>query len=331
MKLIDVVKSYNRRLAAPLISYPGMRLTQTNALQNLTDSNVQFETIRQITLHYPMDIVLPFIDLTVEAEALGIPVDFAEDDAPSVRVHPLMSADQLSQYEVPDPHKAGRMPVFLSVVRRFKQQLPHVVGGMTAGPFTLAGLMMGAETLAINTLLDADFCHKTIDFATEVVLEYAKALVGTGADFIVLLDPTAVLLSPELYDQFAGQYISRIVEELSVPVVIHTCGNTTNIVPNMCKTGAHGLSLDGVVNFPEIAKIVPDDVVLIGNVDPVRVMLNMTPQEVYAQTMQLLKDMEGVPNYILSTGCDLPPATPLDNVEAFCSAAGDYNEGVVLR
>lgn len=71
--------------------------------------------------------------------------------------------------------------------------------------------------------------------------------------------------------------------------------------------------------------------VLIGNLDPVRVMLNLTPPEIYQRAIELLNAMESVPNFILSSGCDLPPATPLENIEAFCQAAEDYNCGTALE
>jgi uroporphyrinogen decarboxylase len=324
MKLIDTVKASDRRLVAPIISYPAAKLTNSTALENLKNPLKHYDTLFEIISEFNIDIVMPFMDLTVEVEALGIPIVFHENESPNVEVHPLAKAEELKDYIVPNPNTDGRMPNFISVIKLLKNNTSKMVGGLVCGSFTLAGLMMGAEKLALNTLIDPDFCKKTIDFATSVILPYAKAQVKAGADFIVLLDPTAVLLSPKLYDEFAAPSIRQMVKELKVPVIIHTCGNTTNIVPNMCKTGAQGLSLDGMVDFRKLSAVVPRDVVLIGNIDPVRVMNNAQSDEVYEKTMALLEEMKDVPNFILSTGCDLPPETPLVNVAAFCQAARDF-------
>ncbi|MCJ7549000.1 MAG: methylcobamide--CoM methyltransferase, partial [Anaerolineae bacterium] len=64
----------------------------------------------------------------------------------------------------------------------------------------------------------------------------------------------------------------------------------------------------------------PEDVVLVGNVDPVSVIVQSSPEQVASATRGLLDAMVPYPNFILSTGCDLPPETPLANIEAFMHA-----------
>lgn len=101
--------------------------------------------------------------------------------------------------------------------------------------------------------------------------------------------------------------------------VLHICGNTTYILKEMAATGAEGLSLDTAVKLDEVIGSVPDSV-LIGNVDPVRIMLDGTPEKVYENTLDLRKKMKDHNNFILSTGCDLPPKTPHENIQAFVEA-----------
>lgn len=324
MKLIDVVNSRDRRLVAPIMSYPGIRFTNTTALQNLTDPDKQSCTLYEIVQEFDPDIVLPFMDLTVETEALGLPIIFKDNESPTVARHPLASTEGLAQFRIPDPARDGRMPLFTSIIKYLKKNTDKLAGGYVTGPFTLAGLLMGAEKLAFNTIMDPDFCKAAIEFSTRVVIPYAQALEKAGADFIVLLDPTGVLMSPGLYGEFVGQSVRKVVEALNIPLVLHTCGDTTPLVPQMCETGAQGLSLDGAVNFAELAKVIPEDVVLIGNLDPVRVMLNLDEKGVYEATMDFLDEMKDVPNFILSTGCDLPIETPVENIAAFCRAARDH-------
>ena len=59
---------------------------------------------------------------------------------------------------------------------------------------------------------------------------------------------------------------------------------------------------------------------LIGNIDPVRVMVNGSPEDVKVAVRELCTDMQPYPNFILSTGCDLPLETPLENITAFMEA-----------
>ena len=89
----------------------------------------------------------------------------------------------------------------------------------------------------------------------------------------------------------------------------------------MCRTGVHGLSFDSMVDLPAVAPRVPSDVAIIGNIDPVRVMLRGDRETVRRETVALLKSLIDYENVIVSTGCDLPADTPLENIVEFVEAA----------
>ena len=75
-----------------------------------------------------------------------------------------------------------------------------------------------------------------------------------------------------------------------------------------------------MVDLPTAAQRVPRDVVLIGNLDTVRVMIDQTPNQVYRATRDLMDAMAPYPNFIVSTACDLPMETPLENIHAMIEA-----------
>ena len=264
------------------------------------------------------------MDLSVEAEALGLEVSFPEDDGPSVLVHPLKEPGDLKNFQVPSGMDAGRYSVYIETVKRLKRETGKITGAYIASPFTLAGLLMSAELLAMNTILEEDFCHKVIEFSSRVGIPYARALVDAGADFIVLLEPTAGLLSPALYETFVAPYVQTVIEALDVPVVLHVCGQTTKLIPSFLKSDVQGLSLDTDVNLPEIAPTIPEDVAIIGNIHPVDIMLQSDAKTVYQETQGLLEQMKKFPNFMASTGCDVPPASKWENLVAFSSAVRDF-------
>ena len=100
-------------------------------------------------------------------------------------------------------------------------------------------------------------------------------------------------------------------------LILHICGNTNHLIKLMLDSGAIGLSLDSVMNFKKIKKIVPEEIALIGNLDSVRVFLQSTPDEVAEATRSLKDNMKDTDNFILSSGCDIPIDTPLENIEDF--------------
>ena len=108
-------------------------------------------------------------------------------------------------------------------------------------------------------------------------------------------------------------------------VILHNCGNTVRLVPSMLSTGAMGLHFGNAVNMRDIMPLIPDNILAFGNVDPAAVIGNGTADEVEQAVNMLLEEMKPYRNFVLSSGCDIPPATPLDNVDAFFRALERYN------
>jgi uroporphyrinogen decarboxylase len=314
MRLIDRVLAADRRLVIPLAGYPGVRLTRSTLKQNEFNAELQARSLYKLVERTLPDGVFTMMDLSVEANALGLPVRFPLGESATVEWHPVERVADLDQFKVIDPMYDGRIWVFLETVRLLARRLDIPVGTYVIGPFTLAGLMMGANNIAMATMDSPEVVHAVVNFCENVVTRFAKALSEAGADVICLLDPTSVMLSPEAFWEFAGRSIESVVRRLDTRTILHICGNTTHLIGQMCRTGVGGLSLDSCLSMPELAEMVPPDIVLIGNVDPVGVMLQGDRAKVRAETLALMDAMADRPNFIVSTGCDLPAETPTENI-----------------
>lgn len=320
MKLVETLPSTPTRLAAPLIGYPAIAYTGTTVEEALRDARVQADALLAFAAAAKPDVLFPLMDLSVEPEALGLPIRFKEMDSPDITDHPVKAADDLAKLANPRVPDGGRFPVVLETIRILKAESDAMTGGYLASPFTLAGQLMSAEEISISTMLDPDLCHTVLDFACRVTCDFAAAQREAGADFVVLLEPTAALLSPELYERFVGPYVRRVVEHVDIPLVLHVCGQTTKLIPSFLKDPVQGLSLDTDVDLATIAPGVPEDVAIIGNVSPVDEMLNGTPQSIRDAVAKLGAAMASYPNFVPSTGCDVPPDAPKENLEAFTAA-----------
>jgi uroporphyrinogen decarboxylase len=304
----------------PLMGFPGVNLNQTSLKQNNFNWGVQFWTVFELVRRYQPDGVFTLMDLSVEASALGLPVLYPLNESPTVEYSTVTSISDLEAFSSLDPLRDGRVTVFVETMRLMAQHLNILRGGYVIGPYTLAGLMLGASEAAIASMDNPDLLHATLELATHVISRYANALATAGADIIAVLEPSGVMLSPRLFREFSGAYVQRIFDAIEAMPVLHICGDTTHLLDAMVETGAQGLSLDSVVDLPAAARHVPSDVVLIGNVNPTAVMVYEPPEKVYAATRALVEAMKPYPNFILSTGCDLPLETPLDNIKAFMDA-----------
>lgn len=323
----NLLKQKERRLVAPLAGLPGVRLIGQTILACLQDHRLHVQAISALQEAINADLAFTLMDLTVEAEAIGLKIRFEPQRAPVVTSHPVDNHSSLEQFRIPDPHNDGRLPVFLNAVSGLSQQLPMPVGAYVIGPFTLAGEMAGVQVLAEKSILDQEFAASLLDYTVAVGVVYARALAESGAALVAVLEPTAVILSPRSFTQLVLPRLHRLCEEISaagaVPV-LHICGKSTHLLSAMTQSGAQGLSLDSQVNFPEIATQVPPGIVLIGNLAPVDVLMQGDHQTVITAANSLLKAMEPFPNFILSSGCDLPLETPLDNIKALVQATRSY-------
>lgn len=315
----------NRTMTVPLMGAPGIQLSGTTLKENLVDAATQCETIFRLAEKLKPDGVFFMMDLTVEAEALGLDVAFPDIENPYVKEHSIKTPVDLSEIRRNWKGLSGRMRVFSDVAKLMTRDLPGLNGGYVIGPFTLAGELAGVTDFCMLLLDDPSFSKQLIKFCTDVIMEYAESLFDQGLDVIAVLDPTAVLLSKKQFQEFALPYFCALLSHLRKPLIYHICGDTTHIVEDMGTSGAYGLSLDSMVDLLSVAQIIPQEVNIIGNLDPVEVFLNSSPQEVEQETLKLLQKMKGIPNFILSSGCDIPQNTPLENIEAFMRTARTRN------
>jgi uroporphyrinogen decarboxylase len=332
-----------KNFVVPLLGYPGLKLTQSTVLRVLTDITAHFETVQALVEKFRPDAIFCIMDLTVEAEALGAKISFSENQPPSVAGHIISSEADLKERLIPDPEKAGRMPVYLKVMELMKKNLHLPRGAYVIGPLTLAGEIVGVKNLMKMLIQKGDFAEKLIQFTTKVSKRYAQALVAVGADMICMLEPTAVLVSPQHFKRFSKPYVEEIAQAVQAVTILHICGNTTPLIPEMTQTRVNGISIDGVVDLVNVLRQLHNGMAVIGNIDPMKVMVFDSPEKIKEKVLALRskaapfeKDLspfchkafaprEPSPkifhsNFILSSGCDLPPEVPLENVAAFMEA-----------
>lgn len=264
---------------------------------------------------------VPFC-LTLEAEALGCSLDWGTiNRTPSVKKHPCQHPDE---FEIPDDLlEKGRIPVVLKALEHLEEQLGDEIpiNAKATGPFTIAGLVFGVGSFVSWLKTDPGLVHEAMEKTTQVTVELAQAFKSHGADIIVISDPTASgdLISAEHYQEFVLPYHQK-ASDLSVPTALHIYGYTMELLPFIRHTGFDAYSFEEKINVVEAKLALGDDMSLIGNVAPVSTLLEGTPERVRAEALACLR--EGVD--LLSPGCTLSPATPLENIKALVATTKEY-------
>ena len=71
-------------------------------------------------------------------------------------------------------------------------------------------------------------------------------------------------------------------------------------------------------------KLIPGDTVVMGNIDPAGEFKNGTPESIRAATLGVMKACCGHKNFVISSGCDIPPLSRWENIDAFFAAVEEF-------
>jgi uroporphyrinogen decarboxylase len=139
----------------------------------------------------------------------------------------------------------------------------------------------------------------------------------------------AGLVSPAFLGRFSSANVAKIrqaVEVGSFKLFLHNCGARLKHLPQVLEAGVSLYHFGAPMDMSAALKQVPQDVVLAGNLDPAAVFCLGTARSVAERTAALLAAADGHGNFAPSSGCDLPPGTPIENLEAFYEAVAASNE-----
>ena len=310
------------------MTHPGIELIGRTVLEAVTDGQVHAEAICALNDKYPAAAVTAIMDLTVEAEAFGAEVVFSKNEIPNVIGRLVGDYDSVASLEVPSVEKV-RVREYLkanSIAARSIKDKP-VYGGCI-GPFSLAGRLFDLSELMMSIYVEPETVKLLLEKCTEFITRYLMAMKATGVQGVILAEPAAGLISGDDCKTWSSEYIRKIVEAVQdkkFSVVLHNCGNTGHCTEAMVYTGASALHFGNKANMVEALEACPPNLPLLGNIDPVGVMQKAMPEVVRQKTLELLEATAKYPNFILSTGCDVPPNTPMWNIEAFYSALEEFN------
>lgn len=317
------------RVAIPIMTHPGIEDMPYTVRQAITDGTIHAQAIKNIALRYPTHAASVIMDLTVEAEAFGADILFPEDEIATVNGHMLSTPEDIHALQVPSLN-SGRIPEYLKAsVIAHREIADRPVFAGCIGPFSLAGRLYDMSDMMMLIYSDPAAAHELLEKCSLFITRYIAALKATGIEGVLMAEPAAGLLSNDDCRTFSSQYVKRMVDQLqddNFAIILHNCGNTGHCTEAMVMTGAAGLHLGNKCDMRDILADVPSDVLVMGNLDPVSVFKMATPEEVYAETIKLLEATSQYPNMVISSGCDTPPHTPEENINAFFKAIDDYNK-----
>jgi len=317
-----------KKKAMPVLSFPCVQLMGITVKQLISDSGLQAAGMKKIYERTDSLASLSMMDLSVEAEAFGSEIRKADDEVPTVIGRIIETEEDAERLKVPDPVSA-RTGLYIKAIEKVAGEIKDrpVLAGVI-GPFSLAGRLMEMSEIMVNCYENPDMVNKTLEKTAEFIGNYILEFKKAGANGVIMAEPAAGLLSPGLVEEFSSRYVKKIagrVKDDHFLFVYHNCGpNTPLMLPSLMGIGADAYHFGDAIKMTQVLEGIPADVLVMGNVSPSAQFRNGTPESIYSVTTELLRECSKYKNFVISSGCDIPPSSPWANIDSFFKSVKDF-------
>ncbi|MBE6519303.1 MAG: hypothetical protein E7Z70_07225 [Thermoplasmata archaeon] len=258
----------------------------------------------------------------------GIEIKLPENDQGSLKNTYFQSIDEAVEKYLYDPFDPATCPKFYRyVVDFFASQRKACQDVMMPvwceGVLTTSGFLFGMENLIMGLMMQPEEINRVIDrgaaFSRDIV---SAQLEEVYADYVVYTDPvsSADMIDGDMFRKFNRDRLHDNImhwnREYGVDTMLHICGDTTPMLPDFVKTGAKVMSLDHKVDLRDARKCFGDKVAIMGNLDPVSVMLSDSVEKVTEEAERCFSYAGQDGGYIFGAGCAEPLNTPIRNIQA---------------
>ena len=307
----------------PLMMFFAANRAKLNYRTYATDAAALSEAQINLFENYHVDAVTACSDAYRITADLGGEIGYPEDQTPHSQGVLLKTMEDFRALRRPDPVRPGsRMRNRVDAVEKLSKHIGGraLVCGWVEMPFAEVCDWFGVENTMMMLFDEPEFIHEALSFASQIEIDFAKAQIDAGADLIGCGDAAASLISGKFFQEFALPYEQRVtqaIREYGAYSKLHICGNTTQSLKLLAQSGASLVNIDSLVDFDCACEVFSGaGMPFKGNADPVRDLLNATPEKAAAKGRDLIRRAEGYP-FMLSAGCEIPAAVPDDVYFAF--------------
>ena len=314
----------------PILSFPSTQLLGISVRELISNSDAQARGMKLIADRVDAAASVSLMDLSVEAEAFGSTIRVSDNEVPTVTGAIVTDAEEAEALEIP-PVGPARTGLYVESIRKAAQLITdRPVFAGTIGPYSLAGRLLDVSEIMLLCFDDPDMVHTVLRKTTVFLINYINAYKAAGANGVIVAEPLVGLLSPALAEEFCAPYMKQIVDAVqdeAFLVIYHNCGNNVlRMADSIIRCGAAGYHFGNAIDLPRMSEKIPDDVVFMGNIDPVGIFCG-DADAAYEATMDLLKKIGHRANFVPSSGCDVPAHANLAAADAFYKAVEDYYRG----
>ncbi len=256
--------------------------------------------------------------------------------APSSVRYPVQSEEDVKSLKIPSVREGFTALQWNMDFCKLQEAFPGmpIVPALPA-PITLAGSLVGAETLCKWMMKKPELVHQLARTAANHLEEVAEYWANTfDRDRIVFYlyapNESNQLISPKQFEKFAFPYQKEVHEKVLATgirhIYVHICGDQNLNLPywEQIPMGDPGiLSFGHEVDLERAAECFPNDIIT-GNIHSPTLQIG-TGEEVYELCRGCIeKGKKAKGGFMLASGCCVPPATPSYNYYIMQKALNDF-------
>lgn len=304
----------------PILSFPSTQLLDISVKELISSAEMQVNGMQAIAERCDIGASLNMMDLSVEAECFGATIRFSDDEVPTVEQGVIDDIEDAANLVVP-PVGSGRTSLYLEGVKLAKERMQdRLVFCGAIGPYSLAGRLFDMTELMMACYDSPDQVHVLLRKSTDFITQYILAFRDVDADGVIIAEPAAGLLSPELAEEFSMPYVQQIIQQVNrddFVICYHNCGNAVGDMTDLL----HDLDADifhfgNAVDMRKMVPCFPTDKIVMGNVDPV-LFRTGTAEDVCRDVERIYHQCAEFENFMISTGCDVPAGAKWENIDAY--------------
>jgi MtaA/CmuA family methyltransferase len=289
------------------------------------DGDVLVQSQAAVVRAFNLDQISTISDPWREASGYGMELDYPAEGVGIPREHLIKDPEDLTKIKPLDVEACDRMKQRVRSVATMAAEFgeTHSVLGWVEGPMAEYADLRGVSETMMDLVDKPEAFMEAGEMIVQNAILFAAAQIQAGADMVGVGDAAASLIGPALYEQYVLPLEKKLVDGIhkaGATMKLHICGNITDIIKYMAQSGADIIDVDWMVSLEQARRDVGPDITLCGNFDPAGVLLRGTPEEVAQAARECIREADE--NFILMPGCEVPPATPEENIRAFCPCKG---------
>jgi MtaA/CmuA family methyltransferase len=289
------------------------------------DGDVLVEAQLSVTRAFNLDQASAISDPWREASAYGMDFEYPPEGIGRPKEVLIKTLDDISLLREFDIENGERTRQRIESVGKMAAEVgqTHSVLGWVEGPLAEYGDLRGVESAMFDLIDRPELFMKAGEIIIQNEIVFALAQVKAGADVMGVGDSAASLISPGIYTELVlplQRKLFAAIHEAGAAVQLHVCGNIKNIVQHIAQSGTDIIDVDWMVPLDKARELAGPRLTLCGNFNPTGVLFNGSPEEVAAAARECIE--MGGERFILMPGCEVPPATPEENIRAFCPCEG---------